>query len=174
MKKSTNARILAAVTALFFPVAALADEAGESPEVAVELVVIEESEGDMEAVIVGESLAETEGAAGQDLGKWSNYAQPGDLAAAPAAGDAAGTPHLNRTKRFFLSIGSTIGSVLYFPVKLVVGVTGAWVGGIAGALSGGDQATAAGIWNVTTDGDYFVSPEELDHTREFRLTGDHR
>ena len=67
MKKSTNARILAAVTALFFPVAALADEAGESPEVAVELVVIEESEGDMEAVIVGESLAATGGAAGQEL-----------------------------------------------------------------------------------------------------------
>ena len=28
--------------------------------------------------------------------------------------------------------------------------------------------------NVTTDGDYFVSPEELDGTTEFRFTGDHR
>ena len=59
-------------------------------------------------------------------------------------------------------------------MKLVIGVAGAWFGGIAGALSGGDQATAAGIWNVTTDGDYFVSPEELDGTTEFRFTGDHR
>jgi hypothetical protein len=141
--------------------------------VAEDEVLTVEKAGNVEAVILGAPITSTQGAHGADLGKWSSYAEPGALQSVGQA-PTSPSPNLDRTKRALLAVGSTIGSILYFPIKLVVGVTGAWLGGIAGALSGGDQATAAGIWNVTTDGDYFVSPEELDGTTEFRFTGDHR
>lgn len=173
MRVSRFATTTAALAILCLPAASLADTMAAEPVVTGE-VLVEETSGNVEDVIVGGAIAPTEGAEGQDLGKWSSYAQPGDLVAVPPSGAKGGNPHLDRTKRVFLSIGSTIGSVLYFPIKLVVGVAGAWTGGVAGALTGGDQATAAGIWNVTTDGDYFVSPEEMTDKREFRLTGDHR
>lgn len=151
------------------PPGARADET-----VPADTVIVVETEGNVEAIVTGRPIAKNEGAEGQDLGRWSNFAQPGDLSAVPPQPGRGGATALARTKRVFLSIGSVIGSVLYFPIKLVVGVGGAWVGGVAGALSGGDEETAAGIWNVTTDGDYFVSPDDLDGDEEFRLTGDHR
>ena len=160
---------LAGAAVTFLPAAAAADALA----VAEDEVLTVEKAGNVEAVIVGAPIKSTEGARGGDLGKWSSYAEPGELESRGQQ-PRSDSPNLDRTKRALLAVGSTIGSILYFPVKLVVGVTGAFVGGIAGAVSGGDQATASGIWNVTTDGDYFVSPEELDGTTEFRFTGDHR
>ena len=157
------------LSVVLLPVDAMADSA----QVAEDEVVTIRTAGNLENIIAGAPIEPGQGARGEDLGKWSNYAEPGALQSVGAA-EPSDSPNLDRTKRALLSVGSTIGSILYFPVKLVVGVTGAWVGGVAGAVSGGDQATASGIWNVTTDGDYFVSPEELDGTTEFRFTGDHR
>jgi len=160
---------VACILAILLPATVRADAA----PLAADQVETVETDGNLEDLIAGAPVPANQGARGEDLGKWSNYAEPGELASVGYSHESE-SPNLDRTKRFFLSVGSTLGSIVYFPVKLVVGVTGAWVGGVAGAVSGGDQATASGIWNVTTDGDYFLSPEEIDGTTEFRFTGDHR
>jgi len=66
-----------------------------------------------------------------------------------------------------LSVGSTLINTVFFPVKLAVGIVGAEAGGFAGAMNGGDEEAAAGIWNVTTDGSYFVTPRILDGREPF-------
>ncbi len=165
--------VVALSLGLVVPAKAWADKAPAGPVAADEVVQVQTA-GDVEDVIVGGTITAEQGARGQDLGKWSSYAEPGDLSAVPPAGAVGDSPNLDRAGRALLSVASTVGSILYFPIKIVVGTVGALAGGVAGALSGGDQATASGIWNVTTDGDYFVSPEELAGDREFRLTGDHR
>lgn len=63
-------------------------------------------------------------------------------------------------------------NAVYFPVKMALGIVGAEVGGLAGAMNGGDEEAAAGIWNVTTDGSYFVTPADLDGRGDFRLGSD--
>jgi hypothetical protein len=40
-------------------------------------------------------------------------------------------------------------------------------------MSGGDERSAAQVWNVTTDGSYFMTPSRMEGNQEFRLTGDH-
>ena len=132
-----------------------------------------ETAGNLEAIVTGAPIRAAQGAHGEDLGKWSAYAEPFALSVVEPDPKAP-SDHGDRAKGALYAVASTVGSVLYFPVKMLLGVGGAWLGGIAGAVSGGDQATASGIWNVTTDGDYFLSPEELEGTQEFRLTGDHR
>lgn len=80
----------------------------------------------------------------------------------------------DKAAEFVLSMSSVMFNVVIFPVKLAVGVAGAEVGGIAGALNGGDEEAAAGIWNVTTDGSYFATPEILDGRDRFHYAGDSR
>ncbi|MFP6665212.1 MAG: hypothetical protein VCC00_13520 [Deltaproteobacteria bacterium] len=155
------------------PASAWAGKVSAAPIAAGEVVELE-IVVDVEDLILGGPVTAEQGAQGQDLGKWSNYAEPGDLVAVPPAGPGGDSPNRDRAGRALLSVASAVGSIAYFPIKLVIGTAGAFFGGVAGALSGGDQATAAGIWNVTTDGDYFVSPEEIAGDREFRMTGDHR
>ncbi len=100
---------------------------------------------------------------------------PGDLSEVSPHDDAF---HEDRSPNkgigFLSSMGSIVMSAVTFPVKMVVGVTGAMTGGLAGAMNGGDEEAAAGIWNVSTDGSYYVSPQVLEGREPFRLTGDHR
>lgn len=100
---------------------------------------------------------------------------PGDLTEVSPYDDAF---HEDRAPSkgvgFLASLGSMVMSAVTFPVKMVVGVTGAVTGGVAGAMNGGDEEAAAGIWNVTTDGSYYVSPQVLEGRKPFRMTGDHR
>lgn len=109
---------------------------------------------------------------------FSAYGPPVALTEAPAHRDAfspnrpiAPAPW-NRAVGVDLSLASTLINAVFFPVKLVVGIAGAWTGGVAGAMSGGDEEAARGIWNVTTDGSYFVTPANLDGRDEFTLGSD--
>ena len=100
---------------------------------------------------------------------------PGDLSQVSPHEDAfAEDRPPSKGVGFLASIGSTVMSAVTFPVKMVVGVTGALAGGFAGAMNGGNEEAAAGIWNVTTDGSYYVSPQVLEGREPFRLTGDQR
>lgn len=83
-------------------------------------------------------------------------------------------PPVDRLVGVVLSLGSAMINTVFFPVKLVVGVAGAEVGGAAGLMAGGDTEAAAGIWNVTTDGSYFVTPARLDGRDCFTWGGDSR
>lgn len=100
---------------------------------------------------------------------------PGDLSQVSPYEDAFAEDRApSKGVGFLASVGSMVISAVTFPVKMVVGVTGAMTGGLAGAMNGGDEEAAAGIWNVSTDGSYYVSPQVLEGREPFRLTGDHR
>lgn len=58
-------------------------------------------------------------------------------------------------------------SVGYFPVKFVVGVAGAVLGGASGFFTGGNERAAEGIWHPMTGGTYFITPEILEGERPF-------
>ena len=58
-------------------------------------------------------------------------------------------------------------NVVYFPVKLAVGVAGAVLGGVGGFLTGGNRRTAEGIWKPMTGGTYFITPEIIDGQQPF-------
>lgn len=74
---------------------------------------------------------------------------------------------VERAQAAALSVGSVFMNSVFFPVKLAVGVVGAEAGGFAGFMTGGDEEAAAGIWNVTTDGSYFITPRILDGREPF-------
>lgn len=100
---------------------------------------------------------------------------PGDLSQVSPYEDAFAEDRApSKGVGFLASVGSMVINAVTFPVKMVVGVTGAMTGGLAGAMNGGDEEAAAGIWNVSTDGSYYVSPQVLEGREPFRLTGDHR
>ena len=109
---------------------------------------------------------------------FSAYGPPTGLAETPPERDAfaANRPIApepwNRAVSADLSLGSMLINTVFFPVKLVVGIVGAEVGGLAGALNGGDEEAARGVWNVTTDGSYFVTPAALDGREQFTLGSD--
>jgi len=68
-----------------------------------------------------------------------------------------------------MGVASTIFSVFYTPVRLVVGVVGAGLGGVEGWLTGGDLRTARSMWRPTVEGDYYVRPDHLDGTERFEV-----
>lgn len=109
---------------------------------------------------------------------FSAYGAPTSLEDTPAEQDAfsANRPIApapwNRAVSANLSLGSMLINAVFFPVKMAVGIVGAEVGGLAGAANGGDEEAARGIWNVTTDGSYFVTPADLDGRGEFTLGSD--
>jgi hypothetical protein len=109
---------------------------------------------------------------------FSAYGPPPSLDEAPAERDAfsANRPIApapwNRAVGADLSLGSMLINAVFFPVKMAVGIVGAEVGGLAGAANGGDEEAARGIWNVTTDGSYFVTPADLDGRGQFTLGSD--
>lgn len=75
----------------------------------------------------------------------------------------------NAGKEFGLAIGSSFLSILYHPVRMVMGIVGAELGGVAGWTAGGDQRTAHGIWRPLVEGDYFVRPDHLDRQERFQV-----
>ena len=83
-------------------------------------------------------------------------------------------PPWDRAAALDLSLGSMMINTIFFPVKLAIGLVGAELGGLAGAMNGGDIEAAAGVWNVTTDGSYFITPADLDGRGSVQLGGDSR
>jgi hypothetical protein len=107
-------------------------------------------------------------------------AQPGDLREVRPNQDAyaedrpIAEPPADRAVGVVLSLGSIILNAVFTPVKMAVGIAGAEIGGIAGAMAGGDEEAAAGVWNVTTDGSYVITPARLDGRDDFPMGGDVR
>lgn len=68
-----------------------------------------------------------------------------------------------------MGVASSMFSIFYTPVRLVLGVTGAALGGVEGWLTGGDLRTARSMWRPTVEGDYYVRPDHLDGTERFEV-----
>jgi hypothetical protein len=87
----------------------------------------------------------------------------------PPFGDVVVEEYHSAGAELGMGVAATIFSVFYHPVKLVVGVVGAELGGVEGWLTGGDIRTAKSMWRPTVEGDYFVRPDHLDHTERFEV-----
>ena len=79
---------------------------------------------------------------------------------AQQAGQASGA-------EFAKSVASPVLSLVYFPVKLAIGITGGLLGGISGWATGGNERAAEGLWRPTVGGSYFITPEVLDGKKPF-------
>ena len=69
-----------------------------------------------------------------------------------------------------MGVASTVLSLFYTPVRLVVGIVGAGLGGVEGWLTGGDLRTARSMWRPTVEGDYFIRPDHLDRTEHYEFS----
>ena len=88
----------------------------------------------------------------------------------PPFGDVVVEEYHSAGAELGMGVASTILSVFYTPVRLVVGVAGAAVGGAEGWLTGGDLRTARSMWRPTVEGDYFIRPDHLDHTERYEFS----
>lgn len=68
---------------------------------------------------------------------------------------------------FFKGWLTPVLSAVYFPVKFSVGTAGAFLGGISGWATGGNERAAEGIWRPLTGGTYFITPQVLDGEKPF-------
>ncbi len=165
-RDGSNVRRLAAIAAaasiLSVGASSWADTLDEGAEIAVprdEVIVRETSE----EVTVRDSADDD-----------SAYGEPIEMQYVDAERDAFAFERApNKGVGVAESFGGLIFNSFFFPLKMVLGVGGAALGGTIGALSGGDERSAAQIWNVTTDGSYFITPSEMEGKRPLRLTGDH-
>ncbi len=63
---------------------------------------------------------------------------------------------------FAKGVTAPVINLFYFPLKLVVGIVGAELGGISGWATGGDERAAEGIWRPMTGGTYFITPQIIE------------
>ena len=80
----------------------------------------------------------------------------------PSLGLAHPPPGRTPGGEFVRGVAAPVLSVVYFPVKFGVGVAGAFLGGISGFLTGGNDRAAEGIWHPTVGGTYFITPAILE------------
>src|SRR5262249_28172117 len=66
---------------------------------------------------------------------------------------------------------ATAANVFYVPAKMVVAAVAMPVGGIAGALSGGDVRTAYAIWVPAMGGTFFLTNAHLEGKRPVDFWG---
>ena len=87
--------------------------------------------------------------------------------AAPGAASAAQSVG----SEFMFGTGAVLCSLIYGPAKVIYGVLGATVGGLAWVLTGGRSDTARSIIQPALRGDYVVTPENLSGDRPLSFVG---
>ena len=72
---------------------------------------------------------------------------------------------------FVTGLGCLLVAPVYGAAKLAFAISGAMVGGLAWAFSGGDMATANSVWNPTLQGTYVITPDHLKGTEPIHFIG---
>jgi hypothetical protein len=85
----------------------------------------------------------------------------------PSFGIAHPPPGRTPGGEFARGVAAPVLSAVHFPVKFGVSVAGAFLGGVSGFLTGGDDRAAEGIWHPTVGGTYFITPATLEGERRF-------
>jgi hypothetical protein len=67
-------------------------------------------------------------------------------------------------------VGAIAINVVYVPVRFLITVTGGFLGGFAGLLSGGNQKAAHKVWRLT-DGSQVITPAMLEGYEEWTFSG---
>lgn len=70
-----------------------------------------------------------------------------------------------------LGVAAALSSLVYGPVKVVYSALGLVFGGMAWALSGGDNDIASAVITPAVRGDYVVTPSHLRGERELEFIG---
>jgi hypothetical protein len=93
------------------------------------------------------------------------------LAAALTLGCTAPARALTQAEEAGFAVLATAVNIFYVPAKLAVAAVAMPVGGIAGALSGGDARTAYAIWVPAMGGTYFITNGHLDGSKPIEFLG---
>jgi hypothetical protein len=78
---------------------------------------------------------------------------------------------MTQAEEALLAVAATWANIFYVPAKLAVAAGSIPVGGLAGALSGGDMRTAYAIWVPAMGGTYFLTNGHLDGSRQVEFFG---
>ncbi len=72
---------------------------------------------------------------------------------------------------FGLAVGAAAGNLVYLPVKVIVALGGLALGGLTGALTGGDERAAYAVWVPAASGTYLLTPAHLEGTVPIEFFG---
>ena len=72
---------------------------------------------------------------------------------------------------FGLAVGAAAGNLVYLPVKVIVAFGGLVLGGLTGALTGGDERAAYAVWVPAASGTYLLTPAHLEGTVPIEFFG---
>jgi hypothetical protein len=78
---------------------------------------------------------------------------------------------LTQAEEAGFAVIATGANIFWVPAKLVVAAIAMPVGGIAGALSGGDARTAYAIWVPAMGGTFFLTNGHLDGSKPIEFLG---
>jgi hypothetical protein len=70
-----------------------------------------------------------------------------------------------------LAIGAAAANLVYLPAKSLVAAVGLAVGGLVGALTGGDQGAAYAVMVPLSSGTFLLQPQHLDGTKPIDFFG---
>ncbi len=70
-----------------------------------------------------------------------------------------------------MQAASAVSTILYFPFKAAFAICGGVVGGLAYALSGGNEQAAKSVWTTSIFGTYIITPDHLQGNRPIRFLG---
>ena len=84
---------------------------------------------------------------------------------------AAPVRALTQAEEAGFAVLATGVNVFYIPAKLVLAAAAIPVGGLAGALSGGDARTAYSIWVPAMGGTFFLTNSHLDGSKPIEFLG---
>jgi len=93
------------------------------------------------------------------------------LAVALSLGSAMPARALTQAEEAGFAVIATGANIFWVPAKLVVAAVAMPVGGIAGALSGGDARTAYAIWVPALGGTFFLTNGHLDGSKPIEFLG---
>ena len=93
------------------------------------------------------------------------------LVAALTLGCTAPARGLTQVEEAGFAVLATAVNIFYVPAKLALAAAAIPVGGLAGALSGGDTRTAYAIWVPAMGGTYFITNGHLDGSKPIEFLG---
>ena len=84
---------------------------------------------------------------------------------------ATSTMAFTQAEEAGFAVLATGANIFYMPAKFLVAMAAIPVGGLAGALSGGDARTAYAIWVPAMGGTYFLTNGHLDGSKPIEFFG---
>ena len=96
----------------------------------------------------------------------------GTILAALAAPAAARADDVQRMKSDAgVGLATAVANIFYIPAKLGYAILGGVTGGLAYALTAGNEQVAERVWVASLGGDYIISRQQLQGNEPLRFSG---